>query len=697
MNDLIVGDVVGGHELEELIGRGGMGVVYRARHVLLDRTVALKLLAPEFAHDVEFRTRFERESRVAAALDHPNVVPVHDAGEDDGRLFITMRYVDGTDLREMISSRGGLPAELAAEIVAQVGSALDAAHAHGLVHRDVKPANVLVADARAPHVYLSDFGLTKRSASSSGLTGSGLMVGTLDYMSPEQFAGEADARTDVYALGCVLFEALTGRVPFPREMAPQTMWAHMSEPPPAVEGAVGDAFDPVIARALAKKPADRFPSTGDLGRAALAAAQGRSDVVTERSVAVGDAAPGPTRIDLALPERPASGPTSVEPPSGPRPDGPAADAITTLDASPPFVAARPEAVQGEWWRQPPPPGGRRVPGWGWAVLAGGVAAVIALVVAVALIGSREGSTPEQREADGSSAPRGAPPPTGAPVSGPRVWVATDKTGLAALDPRTGCTTGTLPAIARKITSIAAGEGAVWIADLGARSLIRVDARRGRIVKRIALSGGPEAVTTSPGAIWVTIGGSNTVRVDPDTNQVTQVSEDAGGYSAVYQGGYLWVANFLDDAINRISPSGKVLPLKRRLGGEPRAVAADPRRVFVLTDGGNMLRVEQSPFGGAPRLTSVRTGGGSATADLAVGEGGVWVADDFKLSRYDPVTLKRETRRNIDVLGAGTDTGAGAVWVPSFDEALIVRINPRTGAVDGRFPLPGKAGPVAVSS
>ena len=332
MNDLTVGAVVGGHELEELIGRGGRGVVYRARHVLLDRTVALKLLAPEFAHDMEFRTRFERESRIAAALDHPNVVPVHDAGEDDGRLFITMRYVDGTDLREMISSRGGLPAELAAEIVAQVGSALDAAHAHGLVHRDVKPANVLVADARAPHVYLSYFGLTKRSASSSGLTGSGLMVGTLDYMSPEQFAGEADARTDVYALGCVLFEALTGRVPFPREMAPQTMWAHMSEPPPAVEGAVGDAFDPVIARALAKKPADRFPSTGDLGRAALAAAQGRSEVVNERSVAVGDAAPVPTRIDLALPERPASGPTSVEPPPGPRRDGPAADAITTLDA-----------------------------------------------------------------------------------------------------------------------------------------------------------------------------------------------------------------------------------------------------------------------------------------------------------------------------------------------------------------------------
>ncbi|MGI8593195.1 MAG: protein kinase domain-containing protein [Solirubrobacteraceae bacterium] len=693
MENVTVGTVVGGHELEALVGRGGMGVVYRARHVLLDRVVALKLLAPELAHDTEFRTRFERESRIAGALDHPNVVPVHDAGEDDGRLFITMRYVDGTDLREMVASRGGLPPELAAAIVAQVGSALDAAHAHGLVHRDVKPANVLVADSRAPLVYLTDFGLTKRSASSSGITGSGLMVGTLDYMSPEQFAGAADARTDVYALGCVLFEALTGRVPFPRGTAPETLWAHMSEPPPSVGGAAGEVFDPVIARALAKQPADRFPSTGDLGRAALAAAQGRSEAATERSVAVGEAAPGPTRVDIALPEKPPPGAaTTLEPPARATAQG--AGGATTLEPPARATAQGAGAAREDWWRQQPGPGGRRLPGWGWAAIAGGIAAMIAVVLVVALTASRESPQSEERASGKGPAPVASPPPTGGPVTGPRVWVTTAGTGLAALDPRTGRTTGTLPGIAGKIRDIAAGEGAVWVVDEAANTLVRVDARRGRVVKRIALPDHPDAVAVGPGTVWVTMTGG-TVRIDPDTDRVIR-SGEAGGYSLATQGGYLWATDFIDDAVNRISPSGEVRQIKRRLGGEPRLAAADARRVFVLTEGGNMLRLEQGAGRGAPRLTSVRTGASDNPGGLAVGEGGVWVADDRKLSRYDPKTLKRETRRNIDALAEDVATGAGAVWLTSFDDALVVRVNPRTGYESARYSIPAEGKQIAVS-
>jgi ketosteroid isomerase-like protein len=302
MTDVLEGAHIAGCRIEAVAGRGGMGIVYRATQLSLARPVAVKLIAPEHAADAGFRERFERESRMAAAIEHPNVIPVYGAGEEDGRLYLVMRWVAGTDLHRLLRERGRLDPLEAADIVAQVAGALDAAHAAGLVHRDVKPANVLLSGG---HAYLADFGLTRLAGHDPRITATHEFLGTVDYMAPEQFRREAvDARADVYALGCVLYAALTGAPPFPRGTVPATMLAHMHDaaPPPSSAPGVPREFDRVLARALAKAPDDRYPSAGDLGRAALAAAEGRSVTEAERSVARGEAAPRTLRQpDVTLP------------------------------------------------------------------------------------------------------------------------------------------------------------------------------------------------------------------------------------------------------------------------------------------------------------------------------------------------------------------------------------------------------------
>ncbi len=319
-----IGDELGGFVLERELGRGGMGVVYLARQTKLGRRVALKVITPALASDEDFRRRFEQEARMAASLDHPNVVPVFEADTTDGFLYLAMRYVQGTDLSTVIGRNGRLPPDQTVNVVGQVGAALDAAHSAGLVHRDVKPANVLLSGDRAEaHVYLTDFGLTKEISSASGPTHTGQWVGTVDYVAPEQLQGFAtDARSDVYALGCVLYQCLSGQVPYSGTEI-QKMWAHAHGDVPSLADANGGAarrFDPVVARALAKDPEERFPSAGDLGRAAAAATAGAQVAVPERSVATGAAAGGaPTvREGAGVPptrRQPESGPTRPLPPS----------------------------------------------------------------------------------------------------------------------------------------------------------------------------------------------------------------------------------------------------------------------------------------------------------------------------------------------------------------------------------------------
>jgi predicted Ser/Thr protein kinase len=341
VGDLQPGDIFAGCRVDGVLGRGGMGVVYRATDLRLGRPVALKLIAGDRASDPELRERFEREARLTAAIDHPNVVPVYAAGEEGGSLFLVMRYVAGIDLHALLQREGRLAPARAAEIVAQVADGLDAAHAAGLVHRDVKPANVLLSGA---HVYLGDFGITRVQSADTRLTESGSWMGTVDFMSPEHLRGErTDARSDVYALGCLLYAALTGQPPFRRATVPATILAHLEDPPPRPSEVAGvpEAFDAVVARALAKDPADRFASAGEVGRAALAAAAGQPAPAAGDSVATGEAAP-PAAADATAATRVA--PTHVAPPPAPAP----ADA--TVRAREPAVPAR--AHRTSWRRRP---------------------------------------------------------------------------------------------------------------------------------------------------------------------------------------------------------------------------------------------------------------------------------------------------------------------------------------------------------
>jgi serine/threonine-protein kinase len=257
--------VIAGYRIEDVAGRGGMGVVYRAQHMHLGRTVALKLLNPELAASEEFRERFIREARAAAELEHPNIVPVYDAGEVDGRLYLAMKFIEGTDMAHLLDRETRLTAERTLPLMEQLASALDAAHNNGLIHRDVKPANALLEGDR---LYLTDFGLTRRVDSTRPLTATGRAVGTAAYLAPEQIRGEPlDRRVDVYALGCVLYQCLSGQPPYLRDTDMLIMWAHVGAEPPSLSSAVAEipsAVDRVLKKALAKSREDRYDTCGQL-------------------------------------------------------------------------------------------------------------------------------------------------------------------------------------------------------------------------------------------------------------------------------------------------------------------------------------------------------------------------------------------------------------------------------------------------
>ena len=338
-----IGAEVAGYRLESLISKGGMAVVYVAERLRLRQRVAMKILAPELAEDDRFRERFLREARLAATISHQNIVPMFDAGEDEGLLYIAMRYVDGPDLKTLIHQEGQLDPDRAVSIISQAGSALEAAHGYDLVHRDVKPGNMLivprVSAESVDHVYLTDFGLTKHKLSKTGLTQTGQFVGTVDYIAPEQFAGEGepvDRRADIYALGCVLYECLVGRVPFDREDDRATLWAHIGEPPPRVSDrrrGLPIGFDDVVAKAMAKSPDERYDRCSDFVSAARHALHSPSqntipsDDETLRAPAPSlggtTTSPSPRRSpDVApalartAPPKPPAPPSSPEPPAG---------------------------------------------------------------------------------------------------------------------------------------------------------------------------------------------------------------------------------------------------------------------------------------------------------------------------------------------------------------------------------------------
>ena len=369
---------VGGYLLEEQIGRGGMASVFKARDERLGRAVALKILAPSLAADEAFRQRFIRESRAAAAVDDPHIIPLFEAGQAGDVLFIAMRHVPGGDVRSLLFREGPLPAERAAAIISPVASALDAAHAAGLVHRDVKPANMLldVRPGRPDHVYLSDFGLSKAASGAASLTGTGLFLGTADYAAPEQIDGSpVDGRADQYALACTAFEMLTGQPPFPRDQAMAALAAHLAQQPPplsARRAGLPAALDRVFAKALAKSPQDRYGSCGEFSEALREAAGiSRYDAAPPARHPATEVAwtAGRAGQHAALPGTGESGPTIYAPAqSGP--------GSPTSPSGPAHVPAGPA---------PTPPRGPRRP----AALAAGAAALAAAVAAIALVAATQ--------------------------------------------------------------------------------------------------------------------------------------------------------------------------------------------------------------------------------------------------------------------------------------------------------------------
>jgi hypothetical protein len=378
--ELSEGDHFAGYRIERRLGRGGMGLLYLALEPGLERRVALKLIAPEAADDEVFARRFAEESKIAASIEHPNVVPIYAAGEEAGVPYIAMRYVAGADLAKRLVREVRLDPAVAVELIAQIGNGLDAIHAAGLIHRDVKPANVLLSGGDgAEHAYITDFGVARNVATESGLTQTGRFVGTLDYVAPEQISGgTVDARVDVYALGCLLFKLLTGEVPFPKDGEAARLYAHLNDPPPAPSLYVPEvsmALDDVVIRAMSKAPEDRYPSAGDLGRAAEAALQGERPSLPERTVATGMAA---TRTSETV----ASEPTAQ---TRPLADGESA------------TAAKPAAkAQGR----------RRL-----VAIAGGALALVAVAALVALLsgGGGSGSDASSGDATATAAKQGAAP------------------------------------------------------------------------------------------------------------------------------------------------------------------------------------------------------------------------------------------------------------------------------------------------
>src|SRR5689334_9575579 len=323
-----VGSQFASYSIQGVLGRGGMSVVYRADNLRLGNAVALKVLSADLSENDAFRERFVRESRLAASINHPNIIPIYDAGEQDGLLYIAMRYVEGADLKALIRQEGALSLRRTADIVSQVARGLTVAHQRGLVHRDIKPANILtersgIAGEHVDHVYLADFGLMKHQISRSGLTDTGQFLGTVDYVAPEQVEGRpSDYRADIYSLGCVLYECLTGSVPYPRDGDVAVLFAHVQDAVPRITDLRPDlpsTIDEIAARAMAKRPEHRYASAGDLSRD-LSEAVGAYRSPHDRPSRVVTDPTGPPPDVVRAPE-PVAHDAPPRPPDGPDPGG----------------------------------------------------------------------------------------------------------------------------------------------------------------------------------------------------------------------------------------------------------------------------------------------------------------------------------------------------------------------------------------
>jgi YVTN family beta-propeller protein len=690
MAELAPGSVVAGCRVEAVVGRGGMGVVYRATQLSLERPVALKAIAPELAGDPTFRERFKRESRIAASIEHPNVIPVYEAGEGEGLLYLIMRYVEGTDLRALIDAQGGLDAERATRIVAQVAAALSAAHRRDLIHRDVKPANVLIdVGGERDHAYLTDFGIARHAAATSGLTRTGSVIGTLDYLAPERIQDQGgDGRSDVYALGCVLFEALTGTLPYARDNDVAKMYAHLSAPVPSVRSLapeVAEELDELARRAMAKDPGERFPTAGEM-------AEALTDTLPARPPRV-PAAPAPVTAAPAEPATPlgVSEEVALEAETGEE------LSVAERRAEPeqadvgPTLAPAEDAAATAAPRPAAPPGARqRRRGILFAAVGAGVAAtVVVLLLSTSGGESPDQDTPPERSGGGRQAeerplafrPAGEvalePGPDGLAAASGTVWVANKRTGRV-VPVGEGSRTPLEPiAVGPNPDSVAVGFGSVWVTNTDADSVSRIDPRSREVVDTISVGQGPEGIAVSQDAVWVANGrGGSVTRIAPEGGATSTRPVGAGPVQvAVTSGDRIWVTLAEADRVVELDrDSGGPVGRRARVPGQPRGIAFDGERLWVAaTSGGYLAVFDPDRPAQVDRVMGIR-----GPREVRFGLGAVWVTtgSNRRLVAIDPE--RREQIRSLEVgpLAYGLAVSDRFAWAASEETGRLVRVAPR---------------------
>ena len=633
-SELAIGRTVAGYRIEALIGRGGMGAVYRAEEEGLGRKVALKVIAPELAQDERFRERFLRESRIAASLDHPHVIPIYQAGEDDGVLFLAMRYVEGSDLAKVLAEYGALEPKRAVDLLSQIAEALDAAHEKGLVHRDVKPSNVLIAEsAGREHCYLGDFGLTKRTGSLSGVSVAGEIVGTLEYVAPEQITGNVlDERADVYSLGCVVYECLTGRSPFPRATDVALLWAHVHEeptPPSQARPELPKELDTVLVRALAKEPGRRYRSAGELlaaTRSALRLVESPPPTTRDSRRRVGFAAAiallAAAALVAFLATRGSSGLSSVSPNSvgvidpasnqvvSEVPVGRDPQAITTgaggvwvtnvedetvSRVDPADTAARPATIP--------------VGDYPSDLTFGAGSVWVALGARADLVRIN----PEQNEAASPISALGDGTPCGAPFASiafgaGSVWFVCEGGSVGRTNPRTGVSTSIASELAQssspvlpQYSDIAFGLGALWIVNRAGNRVVEVDPLTTQERQGITVGQAPAAIAVGVDSLWVANFDDDTVtRIaipGPDeTATRTDFPVGDGPIDVAVGEGAVWVVNQLAGTVMRLDPESGKVAATIHVGNEPQRVAAGEGQVWVTVRAQDEQAVESGAAG-----------------------------------------------------------------------------------------------------
>jgi ABC-type branched-subunit amino acid transport system substrate-binding protein len=665
------GTTFSNYHVESLLGRGGMGMVYLARDQSLERPVAVKLIAPELAQDEEFRARFLREPKLAASLDHPNVIPIYEAGEHDGRLYLVMRYVEGSDLRTLLDREGKLSPERTLAILGQVAGALDAAHRRALVHRDVKPANVLLDED--DHAYLTDFGITKQIGGAS--TDTGRLVGTLDYLAPEQIRGDpVDGRTDCYALACVLYECLAGKPPFRRDNEAATMWAHMQDEPPPLRGHA--RLDAVLRKALAKDRENRYAKCGELIEAAagalgldVPAARPRPRVpeaLHRRAPAIlvagglllavvvgfailaltggGDGKVGPIGNGVAAID-PADGSITsfIESDAPPGNVAVGEGGVWVLDNAAKTVSRIDPKTREvtESFDTPGVPSELAVgEGALWVGIAAGRQGANA-TVRVARMDTDNGRVTGTARLRGDE---GVYPVAGTPrlaVGEGAVWAVNPDGSVSRIDPKTGGVVATIETKNRAWT-IAAGDGGVWYLGFdGATGVTEIDTRRNRQGRTIPVgASGLMGVAVGGGSVWAAADQDGVVwRIVPERSAIQRTIEVGSGATFVAFGdGAAWTGNYVDGTVARIDPRTNRVTAKASVGA-PQALAAGAGSGWVSVAG-------ETTDGALSKTACGEVASGAGTPD-------VLIASDLPLqgpSSSDPRAMAGAIRHVIERRG-----------------------------------------------